>query len=304
MEFDQQQDVVYGYKDGMALVMDVYVPKKARNGVGVIWVAAGGWRAMLEWRRDAAKINPGGPTQSLASSLLAAGYIVFAVQHSAMPKYTIDELSPDMPRAVRFIRHHADRFDIDPQHIGIMGGSSGGHVSLMTAAAPPTPDTEAEDLVNRESSEVQAVVAYFPPTDLLNYGTEDTNINDFFSSYFVKEAQPPLLNAAFDFHRWDEEEQRFKSITDPAERVEYFRRNSPIEHLTAKMPPVLLFHGDRDEAVPIQQSERLVARMKELSVAHKLVVFRDLEHAWPDAPENGHKEFLAWFGHYLLGSDM
>jgi len=60
MEFDQQQDVVYGYKDGMALVMDVYVPKKARNGVGVICVAAGGWRAMLEWRRDAAKINPGG----------------------------------------------------------------------------------------------------------------------------------------------------------------------------------------------------------------------------------------------------
>ena len=303
MEYDQQQDVVYGYEDGMALVMDVFTTKNQSNGRGIIWIAAAGWRIDLPWRRDALNNNPGQTTpRSLTRALVDAGFTVFAVAHRSPPKYTIDDIRPDVSRAVRFIRHHADRFEIDPQRIGIIGGSSGGHISLLTATAPPTPDPEAEDLVDRESSEVQAVVAYFPITDLLNFGGDNANISDFWIKLFMKEGIP-AQNARFDFHRWDEEAQRFERITDAAERNEYFRRNSPIEHLRANMPPVLLFHGDRDRIVPIQQSERLVARLEELDVVHNLIVLPDQDHAWPEPSENGQDEVIDWFGQHLLGSN-
>ena len=308
MEYDQQQDIVYGYKDGMALVMDVYTPKSP-NGAGVIWVAAGGWREFFAWRRDAFALGPGEKDPhhpviaDLLKALFSAGYVIFAVSHSSRPRYTIDDLRPDMPRAVRYIRHHAEDFDIHPQRIGILGGSSGGHVSLMTATDPPPPDEDAEDPIDRESSEVQAVVSYFPPTDLVNFGGEGTNVNDFTNAYFMRNAEPPVSNSPLDFHQWDEEGQRYERVNDPAERLEYFRRNSPIEYLSANMPPVLLLHGDEDELVPIQQSGRLVARMKELDIVHKLVVLTGLGHAYPEAPENGHTEFLAWFGQYLLERD-
>ena len=57
--------------------------------------------------------------------------------------YTVDEIRTDIPRAVRCIRHRAPDFGIAPEAIGIFGGSSGGHISLMTAMAPPDPDLQA-----------------------------------------------------------------------------------------------------------------------------------------------------------------
>lgn len=57
-------------------------------------------------------------------NLLQAGYVVFAASHGSYPKYTADKSHKDLPRAVRFIRYHAKRFGIDPDRIGITGGSS------------------------------------------------------------------------------------------------------------------------------------------------------------------------------------
>jgi acetyl esterase/lipase len=306
MEYDQQQDVVYGYKDGMALVMDVYTPKVSPNGVGIIWVAAGYWQEFFAWRRDAFALEAGEDDPShpaiaeLLRPLLSAGFSLFAVQHSSQPRYTIDDIRPDMSRAVRYIRHHAKDFDIHPQRIGIIGGSSGGHVSLMAATAPPPPDTDGEDPIDRESSEIQAVVAYFPPTDFLNWGSDNTTAYDANREFKAREGAPSIYEAVYDFRRWDAEQQRFERITDPTERIEYLRRNSPIEHLSVSTPPTLLLHGDQDQLVPLQQSERLVARMEKLGITYKFVLFPGLGHAWPEPPNNGQEELLHWFEKYLL----
>src|SRR5262249_16078963 len=118
-EFSRSQDVIYGRKYGLALTMDVFTPKKA-NGVGVIFVVSGG-----------SFPGPQAIHPAFAAPLLKRGYTVFAVVHGSQPKFTVPEIVEDMHRAVRFVRHNAARFKIDPDCLGIYGASAGGHLSLM-----------------------------------------------------------------------------------------------------------------------------------------------------------------------------
>ena len=104
------------------------------------------------------------------------GYTVFAVVHGSQPKFTIPEILQDMNRAVRFIRHHAKRLRHRPRphrhHRRI-----GRRASVADAGDwPATPaNPKAKDPVDRESSRVQAVACFFPPTDFLNYGKPGEN---------------------------------------------------------------------------------------------------------------------------------
>src|SRR5207247_5494548 len=118
--YTRQRDVIYGRKYGTALTMDVFTPKKEANGAGVVFAVSGGWFSAHE------AINPG-----FYDEVLRRGYTVFAVVHGSQPKYTIPEVLTDMHRALRFIRAHAGDYRIDPERIGITGGSAGGHLSLM-----------------------------------------------------------------------------------------------------------------------------------------------------------------------------
>jgi dipeptidyl aminopeptidase/acylaminoacyl peptidase len=197
---------------------------------------------------------------------------------------------------VRFIRHQAGRFGIDPQRIGIVGASSGGQLSLLAAAAPPSADPGARDPVDRESSAVQAVVAYFPGVDNLNFGRANATILDHFLSQQYK------AEAMFDFRRWDDTTNRYERVSDPEARREAFRRTSPLAHVSAATPPVLLFHGDQDRLVPIQQSRLLAARLQELGVPHRLVVAEGKGHGWKPPLDSETTEVTEWFGKYLLGA--
>src|SRR5687767_8014668 len=152
----RQKDVVYGRKHGVALTMDVFTPEKNANGAAAVFVVSGGWVSAHEF------IDFAGP--GFLHELLGRGYTVFAVVHGSQPKYTIPEILQDMHRAVRFVRHNAKEYGIDPDRIGIYGGSAGGHLSLMQATAGDTGDAAAKDPVERASSRVQAVACFYPPT--------------------------------------------------------------------------------------------------------------------------------------------
>ena len=76
-----------------------------------------------------------------------------------------------MTRAVRFVRLHAPHFGLDPERIGVYGGSAGGHLSLMLGLASDEGNPDATDEVLRQSSRVAAVIANFPPVDLRQRAT-------------------------------------------------------------------------------------------------------------------------------------
>src|SRR3954452_7510602 len=154
-EYTRTEDVIYGRKFGTALTMDVFRPKEKPNGAAILWVVSGGWYSS----HDAVPKQFGG-----------AGFTMFAVVHGSQPRFTIEDAVQDLNRAVRFIRYHAKDYGIDPDRIGITGGSAGGHLSLMQGLKPAEPDEKSSDPVDRTSARVQAVACLFPPTDFLNYG--------------------------------------------------------------------------------------------------------------------------------------
>lgn len=277
--YTRSEDVIYGRKYGTALTMDVFRPKENPNGAGIIFVVSGGWFSAHR------AINPG-----FVEVFLNRGYTVFAVVHGSQPKFTIPEIVEDLHRSVRFIRFHAKEYGIDPDRIGITGGSAGGHLSLMmgTAGEPGKPD--AKDPVDRVSSRVQAVACFFPPTDFLNYGQEGN----------VALGRGVLANfrAPFDFKEFDQKSRAFVPITDEKRLLEIGREISPIYHVSKDDPPTLIMHGDADKLVPLQQAETFVAKMKEAGVAVKLVVKPGGGHGWPGLA-NDLTVLADWFDEHL-----
>lgn len=139
-------DVVYGHKDGMALTYDVLHPDGSPNGAGVLWMVSGGW--ISRWA-------PPRMVRARFTELLDEGFTVFVVRHGSSPRYKVPDAVADVRRAARHIRTNANDFSVDPERLGVYGGSAGGHLSLMLGLAAES-----------DAAGLAAVVAYFPPVDL------------------------------------------------------------------------------------------------------------------------------------------
>jgi acetyl esterase/lipase len=278
--FDRRDDVIYGRKYGTALTMDVFTPKKDAKGIGVVFVVSGGFFSSHE------AINP-----NFVRPLIDRGFTVFAVVHGSQPRFTVPEIIQDLNRAVRFIRRNAREFGIDPNRIGIYGGSAGGHLSLMLGTAGDKGDPGAKDPVDRESSRVQAVACFFPATDLLNFGKPGKEM------IHATDHQAPF-RAAFDYRELDKQSMLWVPITDAQRLREITRQISPITFVTPDDPPTLIIHGDVDKLVSLQQSELIVDQFKRNGVEAKLVVKKGAGHGWPGLDKDL-VQFSDWFDQHL-----
>lgn len=267
--YERQRDVAYGRKFGPALTMDVLNPKEGRNGAAVIFVVNSAFIS------SQGHIDPALPFQM---ALLRRGYVVFMVVTSSQPKFTLPEIVADVHRAVRFIRYHGrEHFGIDPDRIGVTGASAGGMLAIYQGAAGrrenPTPAT-ADDPVERASSRVRAVACFCPCTDWLNFGRPGLDVTD------PESPLSPWLNGAFDFHKFDREKNIYVRITD-SQTVRQIKRDlSPITHVSADDPPMLIIHGSEDTAVPIEQSRRFIDKLAAVDVPAQLVVREGESHNW------------------------
>src|SRR5687767_5690240 len=219
--FDHKTDIVYGRKYGVALTMDVFTPKQNPNGAAAVFVVSGGWYSAHEI------IEPAAPM--FVDELLRRGYTVFAVVHGSQPKFTIPEILQDMNRAVRFIRHHAADYKVDPDRIGVYGGSAGGHLSLMQGLAGDAGDPAAKDPVDQASSRVAAVACFYPPTDFLNYGKP--------GEIALGRGALKDFKAPFDFQELDPKTRSFVPVTDEQKVLEIGRRISPVNHVSTDDAP-------------------------------------------------------------------
>ena len=230
-EVKRTEDVIYGRKFGTALTLDVLQPVEA-NGKGILFMVSGGFYSSHEG------INPG-----FYQPLFDRGYTVFAVVHGSQPKFTIPEIERDIHRAVRFVRHNAAKYGVDPDHLGITGASAGGHLSLTIGTQGAPGDPGAADPVDRESSAVQCVACFFPPTDFLNWGKEGED--------GVGTGPTLQFLGAFGSRAFAAEDRRILG-----------REISPIYFVTSNMPPTLVLHGNADKLVPIPTEARICARQR------------------------------------------
>lgn len=280
-DYVRTRDVIYGRKAGMALTMDVFTPKKGANGIAVIAVASSGWVSKTEF------IQP-----IFYQELLKRGYTVFAVVHGSQPTFTVPDIIEDIHRAVRFIRHNAKTYHIDPKRLGILGGSSGGHLALMQGTAGNDGNPKAADLVERVSSRVQAVACFYAPTDFLNFGNPGNALID--------RALKPPFTAAVDYKEFDKRKALYVPITDEKRLREITRQISPITHVDAASAPTLLFHGDEDETVPLQQSQTMLASLEKAGVPAKLIVWKGVQHGNVLAIYKDLPKVADWFDTHLV----
>lgn len=260
-------DVEYGRRGTQSLLLDVFTPPRP-NQAGVIVVVSGSWKSSPE------SVHP-----FLFAPFLRRGYTVFAVRHHSQPDCLIGDIVSDIHRAVRFIRHHAVDYGIDGQRLGIVGGSSGGHLALHVATCGGPGPVDAPDPVDRDSSAVQCAACFYPVTDLLNLGASTENPGD---------GGPP---------------KSFKVGFGPlAQKLDTWkvlgRELSPIDHVTSALPPIYIVHGDADTLVPLDQSTRFQERAQKVGGSVRLEVRHGKKHGWPTMVLDILR-FAAWFDERL-----
>lgn len=276
-------EIIYGRKDGMALTMVMLAPKNNTNGKGIIKVMSGNWISTYDFL-------PG--TINGSKIYLDKGYTVFAVMHGSQPRYTIPNEIADLKRAVRFIRYNSNNYHIDGNHLGITGSSSGGHLSLMVGLSDDTIDSASKDPVDHVSARVQAVAVFYPPTDFLNWGQQNINISNFQSALAAAG-----VAAAFEFKEWNDTAKIYQPV-NPAVKLQIAKQVSPIYYVTPDDPAVLIIHGDADKTVPLQQSETIIKKLKEVNVPNGFVIKNGGAHGWKNR-EVEEKNFVDWFDKYL-----
>lgn len=270
IKFTRTEDVIYGRKDGMALTMDVFQPEKP-NGIGVILLVSGGWNSNHD------KIN----TEWLEriKKLINYNETIFTVVHGSMPKYKIPDIQKDIIRAVRFIRFNAEKWNVNPEKLGMVGHSSGGHLSLLHAATAPDGDESAKDPVDKVTAKVQAVACFYPPTDFLFFGAKGINA---LSNPRFQKFLPAFVN----------------NINDTTGLVKIAGEVSPIKYVTTSMPPTLIISGTGDQLVPFMQSQLFIDKLNELKVPCLLEKREGKDHGWKGIEED-YKFVAEWFEQYL-----
>lgn len=208
--------------------------------------------------------------------LAAHGYVAVAPTYRLAPKHPFPAAVADVRNCARWLRQHAKEYNIDPGHIGAMGLSAGGHLSLMLGLASDAdrfgPDDEAG---SGKSARVQAVVNYFGPGDLVAKDWSDLAVRSFLV---------PFLGG------------------DASKRVEKGRQASPLTYISKDDPPVLTFQGDADLTVPPGQAYELHSRLSRAGVSNELQVLPRQGHGWGEPHlSRTRQDMVRFFDRHLKG---
>ena len=284
-DYTVDKNVVYGMHSGLALLMDVYRPD-APNGFGLVVIPGSGWEAPLDYSAEQLKASYELKAIFGIQSIADAGYTAFVINHRATPRFKFPAPIEDAQRAVRFIRHNAEKYGVDPARIAALGGSSGGHLACLLGTLDGDGKLDDSDPINQQSAKVQAVVAVYPTVDFLAFETSNPWAGGAITSLLgpVNPAwKPPPLQNPSDF--------------------EIYRQASPTHHVSADDPPFLLIHGDADSVVPFEQSEIMKSKLNDAGVEAILIRIPEGDHG-PGLIQNddyGHIEkIVQWLDSHML----
>ncbi|MBK8780543.1 MAG: alpha/beta hydrolase [Anaerolineales bacterium] len=233
-----ESDITYCTMDGVALKMDVYYPSENTGHFPVtMYVHGGGWSSGDKAQGAGAMEIP---------ALQAAGFLVVSVNYRLAPEYPFPAMIEDVKCAVRSLRAHAGEYNLDPNRIGVWGGSAGGHLVALLGTTDESAGFDVGEYLEY-SSRVQAVVDMFGPADL-----------------------------TVQFEGGYESASRVFGDFDAA-------LASPVTYVTADDPPFLMLHGENDKLVPIEQSEILLAALQGAGVPAELIRVVNANHSFkPD----------------------
>ena len=249
MAYTLRENISYG-----AHAMDIYLPEHADGqNPAVLVIHGGGW---VSQRRN------GRREQSISIDLASAGYVAVSVdytlvdlEHPDASKDAWPQMLYDCRNAVGFLRKHAAEYHIDPDAVGALGGSAGGHLAAMLGVVAPSGNL-------RSGRSVEAVVDLYGPGDL---------------NHWIPAVDESLLAVAA-------ARIMFGGIVEEA--PEEYRRGSPVHYVSNQSSPFLLLHGENDSIISPSESEHFYRALQKASVEAELVVVPDAPHSFDLHPES------------------
>jgi acetyl esterase/lipase len=158
----------------------------------------------------------------------------------------------DAKAAIRWLRAHAEQYQVDPDRIGVTGASAGGHLSLLVGITDPSSSLEGDSGNPDQCSRVQAFVNVFGPTDMA-FCYEKSSVAWIF--------------------------RLFMGGT-PSDAAQQYKAASPVTYVHKDAPAVLTLHGDQDALVPVEQAKAFDDKMKAVGADHTLMIFEGQGHGF------------------------
>ncbi|MCB1224413.1 MAG: alpha/beta hydrolase [Verrucomicrobiales bacterium] len=230
-----ERDISYIDGGDEAQRLDLYLPEAVPEKPLplLVYIHGGGWRA-------------GSKVGCPVASYAARGYIVASVEYRFSQKAIFPAQIQDCQAAIRWLRGHADLYHIDPQHVGVVGGSAGGHLSALVGTSGGTAAFPKIGGHQDQSDRVQAVCDIYGPSDfftVVQQAQDDPNVQNIFAFNTPSDPYSSLIGSRLD----DEAKARVVS---------------PVHYLSEDDPPFLILHGDHDKLVPFAQSTELSAGLR------------------------------------------
>ncbi len=257
-----ERDVVYSSPQGEHLQLNLARPKQIDGlAPAVVCIHGGGWAAGSRegWNEGCKR-------------LAERGFVAVTLSYRFAPKFPYPAAIEDVKAGVRWLRANAERLKIDPNRIGAVGDSAGGHLAMMLGSSGVTRrfDTAGENL--DRTSAVQCVVNIYGPADMTRMAE-------------VKAATGPLTGF----------------LGDAQQQRERYILASPIAWVTPDSPPMLMIHGTKDDIVPLEQSQRMHDRLQAAGVPCEMLILEGAGHGFKgDDAQRSSDAMTAHFEKYLM----
>lgn len=252
--------------------LDLFLPPGEAESTRplVIWIHGGAWLG-------------GDKNNCPALFLLRDGYAVASINYRLSQHATFPAQSHDCKSAIRWLRAHAEEYQLDADHFGVWGASAGGHLVALMGTAGDVEELEGDLGTTDVSSRVQAVCDFFGPSDFPNIAAHCTEISRL-DHAAADSPEAKLIGGAI------------SEMPDEAIAV------SPITYVTDDDPPFLIVHGDADPIVPFLQSQVLHDALVAAEVESELITIEGGGHGGfgQDDPRDEVREF---FNEHLKPSD-
>ena len=226
---------------------DLYRPAeipKDKRVPAVLIIHGGGWSG---GDKGAAR------EQNIGTNLVLNGYVALSINYVLAKNPGTNVVWPqnlyDCKTAVRWLRKNADRLQINPDRIGVIGGSAGGHLATMVALTDSKDGLDPKGPYDEFSSRVQCGVNLYGPVELMEW----KDISAF----------------------------RKSRASDP----ELYRKATPSTYADPNDPPVFTLHGTADTTVDVSQAHLFDAAMKKANAKHELLIVEGAPHTFHLQPK-------------------
>ena len=247
------KDVVYAEVGNRKLLLDLYFPSESNNPYLVVWIHGGAWHS--------------GSKASPPMSFVRSGYALASIDYRLSVEAKFPAPIHDIKAAIRYLRANAEKHGYRSDKIVIAGSSAGGHLAALVGVTNNDKSLEGNlGQFTNTSSSVQAIIDYYGPTNFTTILKQSTP-----HGVGVRGPAMALL------------------LGNTVDNVpELAKLASPALQVDRADPPLLIFHGDQDIQVPINQSHELVGAYKR----NKLMVQLEVVHG------GGHSETPYFDGEY------